>query len=61
MAIVVKARFSPQPKCESETLILEREGAATCQTAIGQSNLVKSGQIWSNIQIWSKTGQRRGV
>jgi len=53
-----------------ETLILgEREGNATCHPVNGQSNgqLVKlwsNGQLvklWSNVQIWSKTGQARGL
>jgi len=34
-----------------ETLILEREGAATCHPVIVQSKG----------QIWSKIGQRRGI
>ncbi|QCD93567.1 hypothetical protein DEO72_LG5g1642 [Vigna unguiculata] len=54
MAAAVKAHSSPQPKCESETLILEIEGAAMCQSAIAQSNwskLVKSGK---KVKDWSK-------
>jgi len=30
MVAAVKAHSSPQPKCKTETLILERKGAATC-------------------------------
>jgi len=49
-AFIIEKR-QPQPssrssfvgeECESETLILEREGAVTCESAIAQSN-------WSNL------------
>ena len=35
----------------AETLILEREGSTTCQSAIGQSNLVKYSNM---VKDWSK-------
>jgi len=63
MAAAVKSHSSSKPKCESATLILEREGDATCQSPIAQSTGQNwsNSQFWSNIQIWSKTGQTRGV
>jgi len=44
-----------EPTAETETLIWEREGVATCQPMIAQSNW-STGQ-WSNKagQIWSKS------
>jgi len=50
-------------ECESKILILEREYLTRVNLSM-DTELVKagqSGQIWSNIQIWSKTGQRKGV
>ena len=47
--------------CGSKTLILEREQFWKEQNPLIGQSMVKIGQIWSNVQIWSKTGQTRGV